>query len=240
MKHAADLPAGLHPIRGLLSCFHLLVESDDRSAVLIDTGSCALELPALRRKLCAPGLAAGDLKAILLTHGHIDHTGNASALRAWTGAPVWAHAAEADHVAGTHRYRGISRLCGWLETAGRFVTRYRPPAIDHAFADGDLLPFWGGLRVVHLPGHTGGHCGFYSARHDLLFAGDLFSDYFWTHLPPRCLNTAPADLPASVRRVAELRPRRVVLNHYFRFDPAKAARDLDSLGRSRTASSKLG
>ena len=33
------------------------------------------------------------------------------------------------------------------------------------------------LRVIHLPGHTQGHCGFYSQRFSLLFTGDLFASY---------------------------------------------------------------
>ena len=60
--------------------------------------------------------------------------------------------------------------CGRLERVGYGVLRYRPAQIDRCISDGDELPFWGGLRVVHLPGHTEGHCGFYSARHDLLFS----------------------------------------------------------------------
>ena len=55
----------------------------------------------------------------------------------------------------------------------------QPAIIDVPIADGDELPFWGGLRVVHLPGHTLGHCGFYSKAHDLLFSGDLFASYFF-------------------------------------------------------------
>ena len=73
--------------------------------------------------------------------------------------------------------------------------------------EGDELPFWGGLRVVHLPGHTAGHGGFFSAREGILFCGDLFASYgFSTHLPRRILNTEPARLPASVARVVALNP----------------------------------
>jgi glyoxylase-like metal-dependent hydrolase (beta-lactamase superfamily II) len=83
--------------------------------------------------------------------------------------------------------------------------------------------------VIHLPGHTAGHCGFYSAEHDLLFAGDLFADYVRPHLPPAFLNTRSDALPAALRQAVALRPRGVVLNHYFRFDPPGEARHLQML-----------
>ena len=64
-----------------------------------------------------------------------------------------------------------------------------------------------GCACVHLPGHTRGHCGFYSARHDLLFSGDLFASYFWnTHRPPPILNSVPERFAESFRRVADARP----------------------------------
>ena len=134
------------------------------------------------------------------------------------------------HVAGQYAYTGWSRVCGWAETVGRAVLRRRIGTVDRTFADGDRLPFWGGLRVVHLPGHTEGHCGFYSERHDLLFSGDLFASYFLhTHLPPRILNSVPGRFAESFRRVAELAPRRIVPNHYDRLDAEQVRRRFDRL-----------
>ncbi|MBV8200249.1 MAG: MBL fold metallo-hydrolase [Acidobacteria bacterium] len=209
------LPAGVHPLRGVMSVCHLLVDQEgDRSACLIDTGLYG-ELPLLRRRLRRLGLGPESVQAILLTHGHLDHTGNLWAIRQWTGARVFAHAKEELHVQGTYPYRGVNRWCGRLEAFGRGVLRYRAAPIDEWFAEGDLLPFWGGLRVVHLPGHTEGHCGFYSEAHDLLFTGDLFASYFFNlHLPAPILNSAPRLIPASLRRVRQMAPGRIVPNHY--------------------------
>ena len=94
------------------------------------------------------------------------------------------------------------------------------------------MPFWGGLRVVHLPGHTRGHCGFYSERHDLLFSGDLFASYFFgSHRPPAILNSVPEHFAASFRRVAELNPRLIVPNHYDRLDGARLRQRFDHMYR---------
>jgi glyoxylase-like metal-dependent hydrolase (beta-lactamase superfamily II) len=86
-------------------------------------------------------------------------------------------------------------------------------------SDGEELPFWGGLRVIHLPGHTAGHCGFYSAKHDLLFSGDMFASYFFNvHRPPAILNSVPEHFPASVEKVRRLNPRWIVPSHYDYLD----------------------
>jgi glyoxylase-like metal-dependent hydrolase (beta-lactamase superfamily II) len=205
-------PARLYCIRGLMGCCHLL--EDDAASVMIDTGLVG-EPFFIRRLIRRLGLKPDAIKAILLTHGHLDHAGNLAWLKSWTGAKVYAHAEELRHVAGTYPYAGVARWCGRLEAAGRFLFRYRAAPIDEFITDGQELPFWGGLRVIHLPGHTRGHCGFFSAKHDLLFSGDLLASYFFnTHQPPAILNSAPELLAASVAKVQQLAPRLIIPSHY--------------------------
>ncbi len=205
-------PARLYSIRGIMGCCHLL--EDGAACVMIDTGMVG-EPFFIRRLVRKLGLKPTSIKAILLTHGHLDHAGNLAWLKEWTGATIYAHAEEARHVAGTYPYSGVARWCGRLEAAGRFWFRYRAAAIDEFIKDGQELPFWGGLRVIHLPGHTRGHCGFYSAKHNLLFSGDMFASYFFNvHKPPAILNSAPEQFPASVEKVRQLAPRLMLPGHY--------------------------
>jgi glyoxylase-like metal-dependent hydrolase (beta-lactamase superfamily II) len=224
---------GIHTIRGVMGVCHLLVDAEHR-AVLLDTGLVG-EPWLIRRRVARLGLAPGDIKAILLTHGHLDHAGNLAWAKAWSDAPIYAHPLEQQHIDGTYPYAGVNAWCGRLERAGRTVMRVgRAVAIDAPIQDGDELPFWGGLRVVHLPGHTLGHCGFYSPRHDLLFSGDLFASYFFNvHLPPAILNSVPELIPASLEKARRLNPRLMVPQHYDILDGALHRRRFDALMAKR-------
>ena len=150
-----------------------------------------------------------------------------------TGAPVYAHPLDQVHIDGTYPYTGINRWCGRLERAGRAVFGIgQPVPIDVPLVDGAELPFWGGLRVVHLPGHTLGHCGFYSARHDVLFSGDLFASYFFNvHLPPPILNCAPQLIPGSLEKARQLNPRYIIPQHFDVLDGELHRRRFDRLLR---------
>ena len=220
---------GIHTIRGVMGVCHLLVDGE-RNAVLLDTGLVG-EPWQFRSRLARLGLTPDAVKAILLTHGHLDHVGNLAWAKAWTGAPIHAHPLEQRHIDGAYPYAGVNAWCGRLERAGRALLRVgRPAAIDVPFADGYELPFWGGLRVVHLPGHTLGHCGFYSKAHDLLFSGDLFASYFFNvHLPTRILNSAPELIPESLEKAQRLDPRLMVPQHYDILDGVLHRKRFDRL-----------
>lgn len=218
-----QLPAGIHSVGTLFAKCHLLVD-DRRRAIVIDTGFLG-HRRKFTRLFAQLGLQPTDVDAIVLTHGHLDHAGNLAWLKAWTGAPVLAHPLEQRHINGVYPYRGITRVCGALEALGRCVTHYRPAPIDRSLVDGELLPWWGGLRVLLLPGHTMGHCGLWSEKHQLLFSGDLVAIWrTWTQLTPPWLNVDSRLHRESLRRAAALRPRLVVPNHYTVFDPVELGR----------------
>jgi glyoxylase-like metal-dependent hydrolase (beta-lactamase superfamily II) len=207
-----DWPENVHPVRGLMSRCHVLADRD--GVVLLDTGFPG-DAARIRRAVERLGFGPRDVRAILLTHGHIDHAGNAAWAQRWCGAPIFAHPAEQAHLDGKFPYRGAARVCGALEAIGRAVTSYTPAKIDMAIADGEELPFWGGLRVVHLPGHTVGHCGFYSAKHDLLFSGDLWVRFMMrTQVSPRIFSDAPELVLPSLRKARAIGARWLIPGHY--------------------------
>ena len=116
---------------------------------------------------------------------------------------------------------------------------YRPAKIDEFLSDGQELPFWGGLKVVHLPGHTEGHCGFYSAKHDLLFCGDMFASYFFNvHRPPPILNSAPELLGSSYEKMRKLNAQWIVPSHYDVLDGDLHRKRFERLVRVRGRTQK--
>ena len=102
--------------------------------------------------------------AVLLTHGHFDHTG---ALSAFAGVPIYIHEADAPMLSDPHLSVGD----------GNGDLRPRPAA-THLLADGEQLHLAGlDIAVLHTPGHTPGSycflCGDLFITGDTLFAGSI-------------------------------------------------------------------
>ena len=129
-------PPGLYMVRGVMSVPHVLADAE--GVVLLDTGFPG-DARAIQHMLAHIGVGPRDVRAILLTHGHIDHAGNAAVLQAWSGAPVYAHPLEQAHIDGVFPYRGFARVCGVLEAMARATTNYRRAKIDVPLAEGDVL-----------------------------------------------------------------------------------------------------
>lgn len=207
----APLPDGVCAVDGPMSKVYLL--HHQRRFTLIDAGLNG-EHAAVENILARFGLGWDAVDAILLTHAHLDHVGNARRWQRLSGAPVWLHPEERDRLHAYHPYRGWNRLCGAAERLGRWAINYRPPQELRTFQPEQELAFAGGLRVIPLPGHTDGHVGFYSARLDVLFCGDLFADTFgWAHTSPFIYNSCPERFPEAFQRVAALNPGRVLPAH---------------------------
>ncbi|MEV1007549.1 MBL fold metallo-hydrolase [Streptomyces sp. NPDC049881] len=176
---------GVHRLGDGIVDFYLIEHPD--GPVLIDAGLPG-HLPGLRAQLAASGHGPGDVRAVLLTHGHPDHTGLAATLHR-AGVPVWAHRADAPLLA--RGPRSALRLARPERSMVPYLLR-RPRAIgtplhlarEGGFAsgavpgvrtfDGDqrLQEIPGRPEAVVLPGHTDGSVAYLSADRGLLFTGD--------------------------------------------------------------------
>jgi glyoxylase-like metal-dependent hydrolase (beta-lactamase superfamily II) len=157
--------------------------------ILIDTGLATKRdalVHALERAACRPG----DLRLVVLTHGDVDHAGNARYLREEYGVAIAMHAADAgmvergdmswnrkakpDRTTMTGRF---IRLAGRLMELSRRSAPFETFAPDMLVDDGyDLAGYGLDARVVHLPGHSKGSIGVLTGAGDL-FCGDLL--YNW-------------------------------------------------------------
>jgi hydroxyacylglutathione hydrolase len=147
---------------GLLQC-NCSIFGDEQSheAIVVDPGDNIDEILAV--------LARHSLKvkAIVITHAHIDHIGGAAKLKAVTGAPV-------------HMNQNDQELYDHLDVQASWLGMETPQktGIDINAKDGDALALGdAAFHVLQTPGHTQGSISLWIPEENKLIAGDtLFRD----------------------------------------------------------------
>lgn len=174
------------------NCWLLSTEGSDE-AVVVDPG---FEPDAVRAVLDAAGKQAA---AVLLTHAHFDHAGEAGSFAA--EIPVYVHP---DDVPAFRDY------AAW---GGGGAAALDPVADLRTFVDGDVLRFAGlTLEVLHTPGHTPGSSCFRIDEEVVLLSGDLV--FAGTIGRSDFANSDPAAMRRSLIRFLTLPdPMRVLPGH---------------------------
>ncbi|HBY64782.1 MAG TPA: MBL fold metallo-hydrolase [Solibacterales bacterium] len=147
---------------GMLQCnCSVFGDETSREAIVVDPGD---QISDIVEVLDRHGL---KVKAIVITHAHIDHIGGAAKLKKLTGAPVWMNGGD------QALYDHIEVQAQWLDMAPPETTE-----IDQPARDGDALRLGAcDFHVMHTPGHTQGSLCVYVPEERKLVAGDtLFRD----------------------------------------------------------------
>jgi hydroxyacylglutathione hydrolase len=147
---------------GMLQCnCSIFGDEQTHEAIVVDPGD---EIAHILEIVEQHGLT---VKAIVITHAHIDHIGGAQKLKKATGAPVYMNQNDAE----LHAMMDVQ--AAWLGT--------KPPetvAIDSDAKDGSVLAIGASeFHVLHTPGHTQGSISLWIPSENKLVAGDtLFRD----------------------------------------------------------------
>lgn len=137
----------------------------------------------LLRELDAMGRSPADIKALLLTHGDVDHVGFAERLRREHGVPVFVGAADAMEARGEAAKpaapRGpirIGPLAGFILYGLTHGGLGRTPIQEVSPIEGaPTLDVPGSPVVVPLPGHTPGSVAYLVPSVDAIFMGDAMT-----------------------------------------------------------------
>ncbi|MEY3981274.1 MAG: hypothetical protein RLZZ281_143 [Pseudomonadota bacterium] len=148
----------IYPVTAFEQNCSLIVCPVTRKAALVDPGG---DIDALEALVSESGVS---LEKLLITHGHVDHCGQAGILAKRLGVPIEGPHEDDDF--------WISQLDSRGATFG--MTGTQPFVPDRWLNDGDVVTVGEQrLDVVHCPGHTPGHVVFIHAQDRLAFVGDV-------------------------------------------------------------------
>jgi glyoxylase-like metal-dependent hydrolase (beta-lactamase superfamily II) len=164
-----------------------LIDTGD-GLTLIDTGIPG-GAPKIVEAVHSIGRQLTDIRHILVTHCHYDHSGSLAEIKRLTGAPATMHPVDAAMVRQAKTRRPLKPAPGLLNA---IICRFflpgapmeiEPTPIENEIQDGDILA--GGLRAIHVPGHCAGQLAFLWPEHGgVLIAADVAANVLGLSLSP--------------------------------------------------------
>ncbi|OOZ81632.1 hydrolase [Bacillus cereus] len=141
---------------------HPILLWNDEMAVLIDTGFPG-QFEDIQVEMERVRVSVDKVKVVILTHQDIDHIGSLPDVleNGVSDIKVYAHELDKPYIEGD-----LPLL--------KDVHVENPPKgkVSDTVIDGQELPYCGGIRILHTPGHTPGHISLYLKQSKTLIAGD--------------------------------------------------------------------
>jgi glyoxylase-like metal-dependent hydrolase (beta-lactamase superfamily II) len=218
----------------------------DRGWVLVDTG-----IPHTHQIMNAAAERFGEgarPAAIILTHGHFDHTGSVGELMdRWDVPSVYAHPDEMPFLTNQVEYPPPDPLVGGGMALASPLFPRGPidlrPRVRELPADGSV-PGMPGWRWIHTPGHTPGHVSLFRDADRALISGDAFvtteqesiyavaTQKQHVHGPPQYFTPDWHAARESVQHLASLRPSLAATGHGIPMAGIEMLTQLDDLARN--------
>lgn len=151
------LRVGIIPVTPLQQNCSLIWCTKTMKAALVDPGG---DLDKLKAAVAKVGVT---IEKLLITHGHLDHCGQAGILAKELGVPI-----EGPHPDDLFWIEQLAQDGGKY---GMHAETFEP---DRWLADGDTVTVGEQtLEVIHCPGHTPGHVVFFTREGHLAIVGDV-------------------------------------------------------------------
>ncbi|GGV31449.1 MBL fold metallo-hydrolase [Paenarthrobacter nicotinovorans] len=224
---------GVHFVEGPASNW-LIVRSapaptDDSGFILIDSGYPAdrdLVLQSVREL----GLDPADAKAMLITHGHVDHTGSAAYFSRTFGTAILCSPEELAHVQGKEKHQvtlGQVLARVWRPKVFRWMLHVikakalqaEPATHAEAWTQDRLAGLPGKPTPIAVPGHTPGNVAILLPDTGAIAVGDTFvsghpiSSRQGPQMLHRMFHHHPAAALEATRRLEEVQARVILPGH---------------------------
>jgi glyoxylase-like metal-dependent hydrolase (beta-lactamase superfamily II) len=179
-----------------------ILRDDDGQVTLVDMG-IKQSGKKVMAALASIGSGPSDVTRLMLTHAHPDHAGGAAYVAQQTGHEFGIHEADADFARrGVSPPRDQSFLLGRL--LGRGKNGFPPVSVGETFTDGQVIPFAGGIQVVHTPGHSPGHASYLLRESGVLITGDAIFNVRGLRWPIKSFCTDFRMTTQTAARLADL------------------------------------
>jgi glyoxylase-like metal-dependent hydrolase (beta-lactamase superfamily II) len=230
----------------LVNAFFIADENETDRWVLVDTG---IRGSGSTLRDCARELfgEASKPEAIILTHGHFDHTGAVQELADEWNVPIYAHELEFPYLTGKSSYPPPDPSVGG-GMMSRLASLYPNGPINlgprlRELPGDNSVPGLGTWQWFHTPGHTPGHVSLFRRTDNTLIAGDAFittnqesafsvlTQQKQIHGPPAYFTTDWEAAGRSLRTLAALRPYYAGTGHGRPMQGEELAEGLAALSR---------
>jgi glyoxylase-like metal-dependent hydrolase (beta-lactamase superfamily II) len=226
------MPTEAKEIADGVYCFRILIANvyfvrSGSGWVLIDTAlpNSAAKIRAVADHLIGPGTRPAS---IIMTHGHLDHSGSVVDLARGWNVPAYLHPLEFPFCEGKRPYPlPDPSVGGFMALLSRFmpVTKIDLQGVPQPVEASQPVPDLPDWQSVFTPGHSPGHLSFFRASDGTLLAGDAFAtanlDSLWDLLRGKQqLSRPPAPVTCdwkaarqSVVSLAALNPKVLACGH---------------------------